>query len=137
MIEEQTMHQIPVIVSDNIGGLKQGAALIDQLSSDQYSERVGHCFNSSVGQHFRHILDHYDCLIHGLDAGQGDGSRIDYDSRQRDPEIEENPKAGIVKIEEVWALLGQLDADLETGLQVKMDFGIAPSTLVHRRKISG
>ncbi len=176
------MRQIPLIVSDNIGCLKQGAALIEQLSSEQYSEKVGHCFNSSVGQHFRHILDHYDSLLYGLDAGQGDGPRIDYDSRRRDPEIEEIPEAGIAKIEEVCAVLEQLDTDLETGLQVKMDtgsdtddqwapstiirelqfllshtvhhfalistmnsinniatpkdFGVAPSTLVHRRKIS-
>ena len=178
MTEEQTMPQIPVIISDNIGCLKQGAALIGQMSGKQYSELVSHCFNSSVGQHFRHVLDHYDCFLHGLN----NGFRIDYDSRQRDAEIEENPEAGIAKIEQVCMLLELLDTDPETELRVKMDtgsdtgdqwapstivrelqfllshtvhhfalistmnsinhiatpedFGIAPSTLAHRRKIS-
>ena len=176
------MRQIPVIISDNIGCLKQGADLIGRMNGDHYSVKIGHCFDSSVGQHLRHILDHYDCLLRSLAAGREDGPRIDYDARQRDPEIEENPEAGLAKIEQVCSLLSELDTDPETELRVKMDtgsdtddqwapstiarelqfllshtvhhfalistmnsinnvatpenFGIAPSTLVHRRKIS-
>ncbi|NNK57252.1 MAG: hypothetical protein HKP44_08090 [Desulfofustis sp.] len=117
------MRKIPVVVSDNIGCLMQGADLIGKMNGDHYSEKIGHCFNSSVGQHFRHILDHYDCLFHGLAAVQGDGPRIDYDARTRDLEIEENPEAGITKIEQVCTLLTQLDTDLRTELKVKMDTG--------------
>ena len=182
MTEEKTMRQIPVIVSDNIGCLKQGADLINRMSRDQYAAKVAHCFNSAVGEHFRHILDHYDCFLLGLESGPGNGVRIDYDARRRDPEIENKPEAGIAKIEQLCTLLEQLDTDLDVELQVKMntgsdtddqwapstmvrelqfllshtvhhfalistmnainniatpeDFGIAPSTLAHRRKLS-
>lgn len=176
------MHQIAGIVKDNITCLKQGEELIALMSADQYSKKVSLCFNSSAGEHFRHIIDHYDSLIDGTGDVQGDVLRIDYDSRRRDREVELDPEAGIARLERICSFLEKLDIEADIGLDIKMDtgsdikdqwapstllrelqfllshtvhhyaliatinaingiampeeFGIAPSTLAHRRKLS-
>lgn len=136
MIEEQTMRELPGIVKDNITCLKQGEDLITHMNRDQYSTKVGHCFNSSAGEHFRHIIDHYESLMNGAAVGQEDVLRIDYDSRRRDREVELNPEAGIARLQLICSFLEQLDVDAEIGLEVKMDTGSditdqwAPSTLL-------
>ena len=39
-----------------------------------------------VGPHLRHCIDHFEALRSGLDAG-----RIEYDARDRDPDLETDP----------------------------------------------
>ena len=136
MIEGQTMRQILGIVKDTITCLKQGANLIARMSKDHYSQKVGQCFNFLVGEHFRHIIDHYTSLMDGTAVDQGAALRIDCDSRRRDKEVELNPKAGIAKIELICSFLETQDLEAETQLEVKMDTGSdiqdqwAPATLL-------
>ena len=130
------MRQILGIVKDTITCLKQGANLIARMSKDHYSQKVGQCFNFLVGEHFRHIIDHYTSLMDGTAVDQGAALRIDCDSRRRDKEVELNPKAGIAKVELICSFLETQDVEAETQLEVKMDTGSdiqdqwAPSTLL-------
>ncbi|TAK34481.1 MAG: DinB family protein [Saprospiraceae bacterium] len=66
--------------------LRQIAGLLEKLDEDTYSRPLELFNGSSIGQHFRHILDFYDCLLKGLAAG-----RIDYTKRQRDLRMEQEP----------------------------------------------
>ncbi len=130
------MPQIPGIIKDNLTCLKQGTDLIARMSKEQYSTKVAQCFNSSVGEHFRHIIDHYTSLMDGSADDQGDVRRLDYDSRRRDREVELNPEAGISRLEQVCSFLEKLDLEAGTRLEIKMDTGSdiedqwAPSTLL-------
>ena len=40
-------------------------------------------YSASIGQHYRHVLDHFLCLESGIAAGE-----IDYDNRERNPQLE-------------------------------------------------
>jgi uncharacterized damage-inducible protein DinB len=71
----------PASLEGNLLLLRQGIELLDGLSDSAYRDAA--VDRSSVGAQYRHILDHYRCLLHGLPDG-----RIDYDRRQRDPELE-------------------------------------------------
>ena len=62
--------------------LTQGLALLDRLN-DQYASRRGG--RSLVGAQYRHVLEHYQCLIEGIAE-----ERVDYDARRRDKSIEES-----------------------------------------------
>jgi len=63
--------------------LRQGLALLENIDPDTYSRKADGPWESSIGAHYRHVLDHFLCLIEGLwDA------RINYDHRSRNPEIE-------------------------------------------------
>ena len=58
--------------------LLQGLGLLFELGDRTYSHVAGAPFNASVGQHYRHVLEHFQSLIKGLRAGE-----INYDARER------------------------------------------------------
>lgn len=58
--------------------LRQGRELLSTISSTQYTETCSSAFNATIGQHYRHCLDHFDTFLH-----QADGSSINYDLRLR------------------------------------------------------
>jgi uncharacterized damage-inducible protein DinB len=66
--------------------LRQMTGLLEKLDEDIYAKPLELFNGSSIGQHFRHVLDFYDCLFKGLAAG-----RIDYTGRQRDVRMEQEP----------------------------------------------
>ena len=63
--------------------LQQGLALLSGIAPTTYSLMLGTPYEASVGQHYRHVLDHFICLATGLDSG-----RVDYDQRSRNCHIE-------------------------------------------------
>ena len=75
---------------DNIAALQQGRALLKGLPPEIYRRRAAECFNSSIGGHMRHVLDHYSSLLEGLGSGQ-----VDYEARTRDARIEADPAFAI------------------------------------------
>ena len=63
--------------------LRQGESLLNELSDKEYALKLPSVFGSAVGEHYRHCLDHFQCLLQGLDADE-----INYDHRERNPRIE-------------------------------------------------
>ena len=66
--------------------LDQAHELVEQLERQNHSNFE---FGKSVGPHFRHLLDHYQALLRGLE----NTDVIDYDNRHRDIQIQTNPQA--------------------------------------------
>lgn len=63
--------------------LHQGLALLDGIDEESYSKKEAGPWGSSIGAHYRHVLDHFLCLIEGLwDL------HVNYDRRDRNSEIE-------------------------------------------------
>ncbi len=78
--------------------IRQIKDLLELLDKDQYAKPLPIYNGSSIGQHFRHIFDFYQCLA--LDVSNGS---IDYARRERDPYIEQDPqyaKAAFTKLEQ-------------------------------------
>lgn len=57
--------------------------LLNSIDNQTYTKPLDIFNGSSIGQHFRHILDFYLCLIKGTESGI-----IDYAHRDRDPIME-------------------------------------------------
>jgi len=68
--------------------------LLDIIDNETYCQPLDSFNGSSVGQHIRHLIDFYLCLIRGC---QNDN--IDYDTRQRNPLIEKDTKVAIAELE--------------------------------------
>ncbi len=99
--------------------LLQGVKLLRTLDGPAYMRRHSNCFDSSIGGHVRHNLDHYWSLLRGLDSGE-----IDYDARARDAAIEKDPLAAANASEEIATELLKLQgSDIDRELRVKMDTG--------------
>lgn len=67
--------------------------LLSKIDSDTYTQSLPTFNGSSVGQHVRHIIDFYLCLIRGCE-----GETVDYDNRQRNPLIETDPRVAIEEL---------------------------------------
>jgi hypothetical protein len=108
------------LVTANLSCLRQGIAFLESLpAGSTYSQSCEEVFNSTIGGHMRHNLDHYVAFVHGLGVG-----RIDYDARERVPELETSPRAAVSVIHQLIAGLESLgDADLDRRIQVRMDDG--------------
>lgn len=148
------------------------------LSDQVYSRPLDILSGSSIGQHMRHIVEFYTCLI-----AQHEQQVINYDLRTRNQLIEQYPKSCALYIDEILAQLDELAINFEpkslrfencnfhTGIEsdrittslsrelaycldhcihhqyfIKIglislelghflheEFGIAPSTLIHRK----
>jgi hypothetical protein len=69
----QGVQQVFVQLSDSI----------DQLSMEQYSEKIPVLSNASIGQHVRHTVELFLCLEKGYQTGL-----VNYEKRERDIKIE-------------------------------------------------
>jgi hypothetical protein len=63
--------------------LRQGCSLLDRTSDEVYSRPLGGVFGGSLGAHYRHVLEHFVCLVEGIRTGE-----VNYDQRRRDPQLE-------------------------------------------------
>lgn len=97
------------------GSLDQLGALLGALTPDQYSSRSVAGFDSSIGAHVRHCLDHARSL---LDAScRGASSPVVYDRRTRGTEVETDLDAGrretLHIARSIHALAGELSDAIE------------------------
>ncbi len=58
--------------------IAQLSEILTQLNESTYAQKLLILNGSSVGQHVRHVVEFYLCLLKGLDAGV-----VNYDSRER------------------------------------------------------
>jgi hypothetical protein len=66
-----------------LDNLMQIKALVSCISNETYKKPCKHLFKSSIGQHIRHALEFYKCLLEGIENGV-----VNYDERRRDHELE-------------------------------------------------
>jgi hypothetical protein len=72
--------------------LRQGESLLRTLDNEIYTRRLPLAFDSAIGGHYRHCLDHFKCLLDGIAAGE-----VDYDHRERDRRIETDREFAIAE----------------------------------------
>jgi hypothetical protein len=65
------------------GVLLQGCTFLDGMSDEVYARPLDGTLSSSLGAHYRHVLDHFFCLAEGIRTGQ-----VNYDERRRNPKLE-------------------------------------------------
>lgn len=85
--------------------LAQGMALLGGLGDARYSAKAGAPFNASIGGHYRHVLEHFQCLLEGIDSGI-----VDYDARRRNLRIESEPAFALLATQTVIEQLASLSA---------------------------
>ncbi len=105
-------------LDQNLELLRQGIDLLERLDDRVYrGEEAPYRTSYSVGPHLRHSIDAYGCLIAGLTEG-----RIDYDARQRTPEVETDRAAGIRALTDIRTALEALrDQNPHRELEIKVD----------------
>lgn len=93
----------------------QIVSLVSEIERQDYARPLEVFNGSTLGQHFRHILEFYRCLIQGAGSGL-----IDYANRQRDPDIENDPHFARRACQELVTAIAHLEEDQR--IAVKADF---------------
>lgn len=84
------------LLTCNVQILNTAKEMIQQLPSDKYNHIERPYFESCLGKHIRHILDHYLCFMRDLESGV-----IDYEKRQRDTQTETNKQYALQVINSI------------------------------------
>ena len=99
-----------------VENLQQIKILLQDLTDENFKKRCDTLFSSTVGQHVRHILEFYICLLNGIESGV-----INYDKRKRQKELETETELSISKISKIITKLENISEDRT--LEVKANFG--------------
>lgn len=102
-----TASPISPAIRANLVVIRQGMALIAALGTERYGTRIAICYNASVGGHLRHIIEHYQAFLAGLDSGE-----IGYEKRVRDPLVENDPGYAGALLEAIAQRLDELERTL-------------------------
>lgn len=94
--------------------LRQGAGIAE------VTERAGLSFAEQIGPHLRHVIEHYDALLAGIDRGI-----VDYDNRSRERSVECDPALARSRCEALAAgFAGRLGQPWPESLVVAIDGGM-------------
>lgn len=96
---------------------------LQQIDTTAYSTSIPLLSNSTIGQHTRHFIEFFQCLLQQVPKGN-----IDYDKRVRNKQIETNP---LVAIQAINAIIANLPNEIaEQALILESDYGIECSNCV-------
>ncbi len=100
---------------ENIFLLQRFTQIIEALDDSQYTHTDPALYNSSIGAHVRHVLDHYQAFVLGHTAGH-----INYDQRAREQRLEVNRSEASARIKSLIEALLPID-NFEQSISVTMD----------------
>jgi hypothetical protein len=108
--------------------LRQGEPLLNALSDKEYTLKLPSLFGSAVGEHYRHCLDHFQCLLQGLDADE-----INYDDRERNPQIENDRKFALAETHRILRSFESIPRqflDCPINVRSKVSYGLDTAPLM-------
>ena len=91
------------LIDSNLHTLDNAAELLRTLSAEDYRHIHQPYFESSIGKHLRHILDHYLCFQRDFHSGL-----VDYDQRLRDVKLETDKDYALTVIAKIVQFLSTL-----------------------------
>lgn len=107
---------------------EQIISLLTQIDKGDYCHPLPLFDGATLGQHFRHIFDFYDCFVKGLP-----GFELDYAARERNPMIERDPTFAHEAFSHLLPAMEGLDENKRMLVKAQVDSAGSPagSTLVH------
>lgn len=95
-----------ILQTSNLSIINQLIALLESMPFEQYQQPLKALHHSSIGQHTRHIVEFYQCLILGAALGE-----INYDARERKLAIEQDKFFAVNCLEKCVDQLLMIDGD--------------------------
>ena len=90
----------PAAVRGCLDACRRCRRLLEHVTTSPASPKA----YAAIGPHLRHCVDHFTCLLRGLESGL-----IDYDERDRDVCLERDPAAFRRALDAIEQQLGQLE----------------------------
>ncbi|MCB0494832.1 MAG: hypothetical protein KDC79_01735 [Cyclobacteriaceae bacterium] len=106
--------------------LSQVEFVIEQIREDDYTKPVDVFNHSTIGQHFRHTLEFFQCLMEGYEKGV-----ISYDKRKHDKRIEEDKILALKLIEETNRFIDSCNFDKPLVMEVNYELSDGGDIMVN------
>jgi hypothetical protein len=87
--------------------LNQKKYVLELIKPEDYTKRVPSIFNSSIGGHIRHSLDHFSAVVQAA-SSKDSNSLANYDQRARNTEIEVDPKVAMALVNDLIKIIPSL-----------------------------
>lgn len=113
------MSPITTVIASNVAALRTGRGIVAELGDQHYNFICSPFTASSIGSHFRHIIDHYECLFAGLDRGY-----VDYDGRARNPLVEQHTEHALQQLDTTVDALHALQSSVESTPNLKLSVSL-------------
>ena len=104
--------------------IEQSIDLLQGLSRAEYQQVCQPLFSASIGQHMRHIIDHFDSLKRGIAS-----TKVDYNIRSRQSETETCLATAVRHLQEVKTWLLTLSHE-----QLSLALNVMPEVAVHQHQ---
>ena len=115
-----------VVASQDV--LIQGLGLLFKIWDTTYSRVAEVPYSASIGGHYRHVLEHFQCVIRGIRSGE-----INYDARERNLRLEtEVTYATIATCDVLRAIKNYTEVDIARPCKVTngISYGSAQSPVI-------
>ncbi len=96
--------------------LEQLNTIISQIKNEDYGKPVSTLNNSTIGQHIRHTLEFFTCLINNYETGI-----VNYDNRDHDKTIENDKEVAELVIQRIHDFIDQVDKNKTLTLHANYD----------------
>lgn len=96
--------------------LDQVSGIIEQISTKDFVAQVQAFNGATIGQHFRHSIEFFQCLMNGYQQGE-----VSYDRREHDKDLESNKILALDVINKIKLFIEHCDVDKTIGLRVSYD----------------
>lgn len=108
-----------------VKNLNRGIQLLNNITDEEYSNKSIAPYYSSIGGHVRHILDVFDCIFEGIEAGE-----INLIDRKRNTTVENYTKEGIQYFNTIITKLNEMEeTDFTQIISVTDDLGLGKVTV--------
>lgn len=105
--------------------LKQLEAVLNKIKEEDFTKPIPTLNNSTIGQHIRHTLEFFTCLMHNCENGV-----VNYDKRDHDKMIESDKDLALTVINDIGTFLDKSEEDTELVLEVNYSFSDDVSTKI-------
>lgn len=102
--------------------LEQFKDVLKQLPEDCYSRPCDTLAEASIGQHARHVIELYECLLDGYASGE-----VCYDKRKRDKRIEQDVDFAIGRLVAIQETLERPNKELTVCYELHENEVVIPS----------
>ncbi len=106
---QHTQQNVSDLIQANISALHSAKGIINSIPADKYNHVAAPYFESCLGKHMRHILDHYLCFIRDIESGT-----VNYEKRNRYARLETDAQYSLTVIDNICRFFDQMrDAPVE------------------------
>lgn len=95
------------MLKSSIQTIEQFKDVLLQLPENCYAKPCQTLSGATIGEHTRHVIEIYQCLLQGYDFAE-----VSYDKRKRDKRIEQEISLAIKKLEQIKVSLKQPNKNL-------------------------